>query len=80
MGHRLDIGDVLDVLEESKLKHSMVHVELRDGRVFDDRVTDIGPWDGEDQVAFVDHEMVPVRRISNISRATPVAHDYAPKH
>ncbi len=79
MGHRMDIGDTLDMLEESKMRRLPVWVELRDGRIFEDRVTDIGQWEGEDQVAFADHEMVPVRRISNIRRAFPVEHTYAGK-
>ncbi len=79
MGHRMDIGDFLDLLEESKLLRLPVQIELRDGRVFEDRVTDIGPWEGEDQVAFADHEMMPVRRISSIRRAFAVEHSYAGK-
>jgi hypothetical protein len=80
MGHRYDLGDMLDMLEESKLRRLPVRIELRDGRVFEDRVTDIGPWEGEDHVAFADHEFVALRRISTVRRAFPVEHTYAGKH
>ena len=80
MGHRMDIGDILDMLEESKLRRLPIHITLRDGRQFDDRVTDIGKWEGEDGVAFADHEWTRVRRISDIRRALPVEHTYAGKH
>jgi hypothetical protein len=75
----MDVGDFIDMLEESKMRRLPVRVELRDGSVFEDRVTDIGKWDGEDQVAFADHEFTPLRRISSIRRAFPVEHTYAGK-
>jgi hypothetical protein len=80
MGHRLDLGDVIDMLEESRLRRIPVEVTLRDGRTFEDRVTDIGKWDGEDHVAFADHEFTPIRRISSVRRAWPVEYTYAGKH
>jgi hypothetical protein len=80
MGHRLDQGDLIDMLEESRMRRIPLTVTLRDGRTFDDRVTDIGKWDGEDHVAFADHEFTPLRRISSCRRAWPVEHTYAGKH
>jgi len=79
MGHRLDRGDVIDMLEESAMRRIPVVVELRDGRVFEDRVTDIGKWQDEDWVAFVDHEFTPLRSISGCRRAQPPSHSYAGK-
>jgi hypothetical protein len=79
MGHRLDRGDVIDMLEESQLRRIPMRITLRDGRVFEDRVTDIGKWEGEDHVAFVDHEFTALRRIATIQRAIPVEHTYAGK-
>jgi hypothetical protein len=80
MGHRLDRGDVIDMLEESQLRRTPVRVTLRDGRSFEDRVTDIGKWDGEDHVAFADHEFTPLRRISSCQRVWPIEYTYAGKH
>jgi hypothetical protein len=80
MGHRMDYSDILDMLEESKLRRLPVRIRMRDGRVFEDRVTDIGVWEGEDHVAFAVHEFVPIRRISRIGRAYPVVYTYAGKH
>ncbi|MBS1123275.1 MAG: hypothetical protein H6Q90_5503 [Deltaproteobacteria bacterium] len=79
MGHRLDRGDVIDMLEESMIRGIPVVVELRDGRKFEDRVRDIGKWDGEDHVAFADHEFTPLRQISGIQRAWPPEYTYAGK-
>lgn len=79
MGHRIDRGDVIDMLEESKLRRIPVIVELRDGRRFEDRVTDIGKWEGEDHVAFQDHEFTPLRQISKTLRAIPPEYTYAGK-
>jgi hypothetical protein len=80
MGHRLDRGDVIDMLEESQIRRTPVLVTLRDGHEFEDRVTDIGKWDGEDHVAFAAHEFTPLRRISKTRRAWPPVHTYAGKH
>lgn len=79
MAHRFDRGDVIDMLEESHMRRIPVRVTLRDGRVFEDRVTDIGKWEGEDHVAFRDHELIPLRRISSCQRAWPVEYTYAGK-
>ena len=76
MGHRLDRGDVIDMLEESVIRGIPVHIVMQDGREFDDRVRDIGKWDGEDHVAFADHEFTPLRQISSVRRAWPVEHTY----
>lgn len=79
MGHRLDRGDVIDMLEESAIRRIPVVVQLRDGRVFEDRVTDIGKWSGEDWVAFALHDFTPLRAIASCRRARPPAHSYAGK-
>jgi hypothetical protein len=79
MGHRLDRGDVIDMLEESVMRRIPIVVELRDGSRFEDRATDIGRYHGEDHVAFVDHELTPLRRIANLRRAVPPAYSYAGK-
>jgi len=79
MGHRLDRGDVIDMLEESQLRGIPVEVQLRHGHKFEDRVREIGKVDGEDVVVFAQHEATPLRRISNVRRAWPVEHTYAGK-
>lgn len=79
MGHRLDRGDVIDMLEESAMRRIPLVVELKNGHQFEDRVTDISKWNGEDHVAFSKHELTPLRRISRCARAWPVEHTYAGK-
>lgn len=79
MGHRIDRGDVIDMLEESITRHVPVVVELQDGRTFEDRVTQIGKWNGEDHVAFHQHEFTPIRHISRTTRAYPLESSYAGK-
>lgn len=79
MGHRLDRGDVIDMLEESITKRIPVVVELQNGRKFEDRVTQIGKWNGEDHVAFQAHEFTPLRHISRTARAYPPEFTYAGK-
>ena len=79
MGHRLDRGDVIDMLEESITLRIPVVVELQDGRKFEDRVTQIGKFEGEDHVAFQLHEFTPLRRISRTARAYPPSYSYAGK-
>ena len=71
MGHRLDVGDVIDMLEESAMLRRPVRVELRDGRVFEDRVQEIIKWEGADHVVFHDHELTPLHAISGIRRVRP---------
>ena len=71
MGHRLDVGDVIDMLEESAMMRRPVVVQLSDGRIFEDRVKEIIKWDGEDQIVFKDHELTPLSNISNVQRARP---------
>jgi hypothetical protein len=44
MGHRLDVGDVIDMLEESAMMRRPVVVKLHDGRIFEDRVREIVKW------------------------------------
>ena len=79
MGHRLDRGDVIDMLEESAMRRIPIVVELKNGHLFEDHVTDITKWNGEDHVAFAQHELTPLRRISKTSRAWPVKYTYAGK-
>lgn len=76
MGHRIDRGDVIDMLEESLNQNIPVVVELKDGHIFEDRVKQIGKFEGEDHVAFADHEFTPLRRISTCRRAVHVAPTY----
>jgi len=76
MGHRLDRGDVIDMLEESVIRRAPVVVVLQDGRTFEDRVKEIGKYEGEDYVAFQDHEFTPLRRISSCRRAQPPEYTY----
>ena len=71
MAHRLDVGDVIDMLEESAMLRRPVKVVLRDGRAFEDRVQEIIKWQGEDHVVFHDHELTPLAAISAIQRARP---------
>ena len=71
MGHRLDVGDVIDMLEESAMMRRPVVVHLSDGRIFEDRVQEIIKWEGEDHIVFKDHELTPLSRISNVRRARP---------
>lgn len=77
MGHRLDIGDVIDMLEESAMMRRPVVVSLSDGRVFEDRVQEIVKWDGQDHVVFKDHELTPIGAISSVQRARPPELTYA---
>lgn len=79
MGHRLDIGDVIDMLEESAMMRRPVEVHLQDGRVFEDRVQEIIKLDGEDQVVFKDHDRLPLTQISSIRRGRPPELTYAGK-
>jgi len=79
MGHRLDIGDVIDMLEESAMMRRPVEVQLQDGRVFEDRVREIVKWNGEDHIVFKDHELTPLNRISGVRRSRPPELTYAGK-
>lgn len=79
MGHRLDIGDVIDMLEESAMLRRPVEVRLQDGRTFEDRVQEIVKWEGEDHVVFKNHELTPISLISGVRRAWPPELTYAGK-
>jgi len=79
MGHRLDVGDVIDMLEESVMLKRPVQVQLQDGRSFEDRVQEIVKWEGSDHVVFKDHELTPLNRISGVRRAWPPELIYAGK-
>ena len=79
MGHRIDVGDVIDMLEESQLMKRPVEVELRDGRVFEDRVQEIVKWQGQDHVVFKDHELTPLHSISDVRRGWIPEATYAGK-
>ena len=79
MGHRLDIGDVIDMLEESAMMRRPVVVQLKDGREFEDRVQEIVKYDGEDHVAFKDHEFTRLSQINGVQRARPPEMTYSGK-
>lgn len=79
MGHRFDRGDVIDMLEESAIRRIPVVVQLRDGHMFEDRVTDIGKWGDQDWVAFAQHDFTPLRAIASCRRAWPPVYTYAGK-
>ena len=67
------------MLEESAIRRTPVVVQLRGGRVFEDRVTDIGKWGDQDWVAFAQHDFTPLRAISSCQRAWPPVYTYAGK-
>ena len=69
MTHRLDRGDIIDMLEESILKHTPVVVVLDNNHRFEDRVKQIVAQDGEDHVVFHQHEVTPLRKIAQTQRA-----------
>lgn len=71
MDHRLDQGAMLDFLAESKMQRLPLLVTLKNGDEFEDWVTDIGSFEGEDHVAFAKHDFTPIRRISSLRRALP---------
>jgi len=79
MGHRLDVGDVIDMLEESALMRRPLIVHLSDGRIFEDRVQEIIKWQGKDHVVFHDHELTPIAAISSLQRGRPPEMTYAGK-
>jgi len=79
MGHRIDVGDVIDMLEESQMMKRPVEVELSNGHIFEDRVREIVKWNGEDHVVFKNHELTRVGSISNIRRGRPPELTYAGK-
>src|SRR4051812_39037759 len=79
MGHLLDVGDLLDMLEESVMTRRPFVVRLRDGREFEDRVQEIIKWEGQDHVVFRDHELTPLHAISRMRRAWPPEYTYAGK-
>lgn len=79
MGHRLDRGDIIDMLEESAIRRVPVGVELTNGKKFEDRVKEIVKWEGEDHVVFELHELTPLFAIRHTQRAEPPAYSYAGK-
>jgi hypothetical protein len=79
MGHRFDIGDVIDMLEESAMMRRPVVVHIEDGRTFEDRVQAIIKWQGEDHAVFKDHELTPLSQISSVQRSRPPELTYAGK-
>jgi hypothetical protein len=64
MGHMLDRGDVLDVLEESARLKRPIYVELRGGSAFTDQARWVVSEDGEDWAVFRVYDTVPVSKIS----------------
>jgi hypothetical protein len=77
MGHRLDVGDVIDMLEESAMMRRPVVIQLRDGRIFEDRVQEIIKWQGSDHIVFKDHELTPLHSISGVRRSRPPEMTYS---
>jgi len=82
MGHRIDRGDIIDMLEESITRGIPVGIELTDGKKFEDRVKSIDKVDDEDHVTFAQHDVIPLRQISTTARAVlpEEAHANAPQH
>jgi len=68
MTHRIDRGDIIDMLEESILKHIPVVVILDNNHTFEDKVKQIFAEDGEDHVVFQDHETIALRKIAQTRR------------
>lgn len=79
MGHRIDQGDIIDMLEESITLNIPVVVELKNGKIFEDKAKQIGKVDGEDGVAFRDHEFTPLHQISTCRRAVAPSGRYDQK-
>lgn len=79
MGHVLDRGDLLDVLEEAATFRRAVAVELKGGRTFVDQVDDVVTVAGEDWAVFHNHERVAVGDISSCARTDTPAPSYAGK-
>jgi hypothetical protein len=79
MGHLLDRGDILDLLEESVTSGAPVAVELRGSKHFVDRVSEVVTRDGGDWVIFKDHEAIAVDDIRNLARAQPREPSYSGK-
>jgi hypothetical protein len=79
MAHQLDVGDIIDMIEESVMKKRPIVVHLRDGRIFEDRAREIVKWEGQDHVVFHDHELTPLHTISSIQRGRPPEMTYAGK-
>lgn len=79
MAHQLDVGDIIDMIEESVMKKRPIVVHLRDGRIFEDRAQEIVKWEGQDHVVFHDHELTPLHTISSVQRGRPPEMTYAGK-
>jgi len=79
MAHQLDVGDIIDMIEESVMMHRPIVVHLRDGRRFEDRAREIIKWEGHDHVVFHDHELTPLHAISSVQRGRPPEYTYAGK-
>jgi hypothetical protein len=79
MGHILDVGDLLDMLEESITTKRPFVIVFKHGHEFEDRVKEIVKIDGEDHVVFHDHDTVPLHSISTMRRASPLEHTYKGK-
>jgi hypothetical protein len=79
MGHLLDRGDVLDVLEESAVLSRPVHVELKGGTSFVDQTRFVVSEDGEDWAVFRYYDTVPVSKIAFVAPTAPNVSDYRGK-
>jgi Rho-binding antiterminator len=79
MGHVLDRGDILDILEESVTSGRPIAVELRSNKRFVDQVSDVVTQDGQDWAIFKTHEPAPISDIHSCGRAEPWEPTYAGK-
>jgi hypothetical protein len=79
MGHLLDRGDVIDVLEESAVLSRPVQVELKGGSSFVDQARFVVSEDGEDWAVFRYYDTVPVSKIAFCAPTTPNISSYRGK-
>ena len=79
MGHLLDRGDVLDVLEESVVLSRPVHVELKGGSTFVDQARFVVSEDGEYWAVFRHYDTVPVSKIAFCAPTVPNESSYRGK-
>jgi len=79
MGHLLDRGDVLDLLEESVVLSRPLHVQLKGGSAFVDETRFVVSDEGEDWAVFRVHDTVPVSKIAFLAPAEPPEPSYRGK-
>jgi hypothetical protein len=79
MGHVIDRGDIIDMLEESVTTGGVVAVEVRGGKRFVDRVRDVVTANGEDFVEFGQQGRFGVSEILDCARGYSAEASYAGK-